>query len=638
MDSLSNREKKLIQYLNEAEDLITSKNLADKLGVSTRTIKNDIKIINQKMLDKMIIIHTKQGRGIWIEIPEEQKNLINSLSINQGKQINQDEKEKRKYIIIYFLLKQKDYISIDNIAYDIYLSRSSIINEFKDILNIIENYGCEFIRNNFGVLLKGSEQKLRGIQVYIFNQLNLFKKHNSQINTIYKKVESLILNIENTFIIRLSDKEYQNLSQYLTVLIYRYQNDLIRNNKLIYHKKSSSIHNTFCEYLLCKLENDFLLHCYDFETSLLNQFLSGMHINITSIQNETIKETKLREILYSVLKDIDSIYLTHLHKDKLLMNNLVKHLIPAINRAKYQIHYENPLLNHLKKELTFDYEISLEISQELDEKFNVHLNEDEIGLLTMHIATSLEKNRMNCQRFNVNIISSDGEGIREYTKVRIESLFKEININKIISSRDFSLKDITNIDFLISTVPLKDCSIPIIFISSLVKDEDIIKIRKCIFQIESDKRKKVKEIIKYFDPGISLFQQDIKDRENAIFCIANLMKDRKYCSEDTIASALEREKISSTALGNFIAIPHPFPKSIIKNKVGVLILKNKIEWLDQEVQIIFFICIKPNDGIKLTKVMQELFNITSNIELIQKLRQVSTYQQFINLIESDPLK
>lgn len=628
MNELNNREIQIIQILSEENNMLTTLNLAEKIGVTSRTIRSDIKNINYKLLDKNISIQTKQGRGVWLNFPKDQQEWINTVTINKKIFSSSNEKENRKFVIIHFLLQQKDYISIDNISFQLYISRSSIIYEFKEVDNIIAKYGCKFVKNNFGIFIQGSEQKLRSLQMHVFNQSQNFK-HNVNI----EEIKSMIINAEQEFHFHLIDKEYVNLINYLIVLIYRNINNYIRETDNI---PLSICSDTFCSqvclYFLYEIEKKFNIKYHSYEEILLFHFLSGIHF--TSLSNSNLSndneiiKSNITDILITTLNQIDKIYLTSLSTDKLLINNLLNHLIPAINRAKYQICYDNPLLEYLKKELTFDYEISLEISHKLNKKFNIHLNENEIGFLTMHIAASIERNRQNHSRLNVNIICSDGEGVREYIKVRLEALFKELNINNIIATRDL-LEEDKSIDFLISTIPI-NTSIPTVFISPFIKDEDIRKIRKCIIQTENKKRTEFKEIINYFSHDISLFQQDIKNKDDAICCIAQLMKNKGYCANNTISSALEREKISSTALGNSIAIPHPFPECIIKSKVGVLILKNEINWDKQNVQIIFFLCIKPADGMQLTKVMGDLFNISNHPSLIESIKKAQNYTQFIN--------
>ncbi|WKK94956.1 PTS sugar transporter subunit IIA [Clostridioides difficile] len=78
--------------------------------------------------------------------------------------------------------------------------------------------------------------------------------------------------------------------------------------------------------------------------------------------------------------------------------------------------------------------------------------------------------------------------------------------------------------------------------------------------------------------------------------LSNKLKERDFIEESSIKSIIDRENISSTEIGNLVAIPHTIVKGDKKSIIGVGILENPIIWDKQEVQLVFmvFLILKKN--------------------------------------------
>lgn len=63
-------------------------------------------------------------------------------------------------------------------------------------------------------------------------------------------------------------------------------------------------------------------------------------------------------------------------------------------------------------------------------------------------------------------------------------------------------------------------------------------------------------------------------------------------SVKTQKSVFEREKVSSTAIGNLVAVPHPIYNDTDKSFISVLILDKPVYWGEFLVQVIFLLSIK----------------------------------------------
>ena len=74
------REKKIVTLLIEHEDKLTTTQIATSLKVSSRTIKADIKKINEELEKHSCRINSQQGVGLWIEYDNHEAKKLSERS------------------------------------------------------------------------------------------------------------------------------------------------------------------------------------------------------------------------------------------------------------------------------------------------------------------------------------------------------------------------------------------------------------------------------------------------------------------------------------------------------------------------------------------------------------------------------
>ncbi|WP_163654792.1 PTS sugar transporter subunit IIA [Listeria sp. PSOL-1] len=103
--------------------------------------------------------------------------------------------------------------------------------------------------------------------------------------------------------------------------------------------------------------------------------------------------------------------------------------------------------------------------------------------------------------------------------------------------------------------------------------------------------------------------QDFKTKEEAIRAAGSLLFERGYVEEAYIEAMIERDKLTSTFIGNMVAIPHGTneSKETIKNS-GIVLLQvpNGVSFDGNETKII----------IGIAGVEKKHLNLLSNIALV----------------------
>lgn len=637
---LNSREIHLLKILIEQRQSLTTEIIGNYLNVTSRTVKSDIKSINQKLLTKEIQIITKKGKGIWLKIPPNQESWIYdylySHSTQDYKSIN-----NKIYSIANYLLDFNYYILIDDICEHLFYSRSVITKELNNVDELLCKFHLTLLRNNLGIFIEGEEKDIRIAQVTFYKKLHKDIDFNKLKDMIYFKnikiqgLYDIILEIEGYFKIQLNDKDFQDIFYYLAIMIIRYKTQLTRRKFIdLTIQEYNDFFYSLSIYTIKRVCLLFDIEYWQEDVLYFYWYLLGLSIFPKQGFNKKLYEQEeIYYILTNVLIEIDKIYGIQLSSNKHLIQNLYKHLMPAIYRSKYQIFIENPLLTELKRTFAYAFEISLLIIKRLEKYLDVHFLDDEIGLFTMHIAAALEKNNTKKDTFNVSIVCTIGKGVGEFLKARIESLFENIKVACVFTTT--RIEDnilLENVHFIISTVFLDNLNIPVVFIAPMLKEKDIEKIKVMTLELQEKNKDKINSLYKLFDKNISFFQVNAKDKNQILKMMCSTLIKEHYGTSEIYESLLKREKISGTAIGQLIAIPHPYSEVILKSGIAVAVLKEPIVWGDERVQIIFLLCINANDNKNLKIIMENIFNIAQNYELVNQLRSCHTIDHFIKSI------
>jgi len=134
--------------------------LAEVLGVSTRTIRNYIKMLNSS-LGGIATLENDKGKGYRLYIENEPlfKDLIEEIHSNREML---DTPERRIAIIIDRLINSEETYTLDELAFEMNIGRTTLVNEIKKTNVSLEGYNLIITgKQNTGMRLSGRELDLR---------------------------------------------------------------------------------------------------------------------------------------------------------------------------------------------------------------------------------------------------------------------------------------------------------------------------------------------------------------------------------------------------------------------------------------------------------------------------------------------
>lgn len=489
MKELQYRQKKLLEYLIELNDFKPVRYFSERLSCSDKTIRNDLKYFEEQSIK----IEKISGKGI--RLSNKNKILINDLLDEQPRKLELTT-EQRRMKILYDLLDGTK-LSIQSLSDNYFVSKTSIVNDFKVIEEKLSVYDLKLKKDVSGTKLIGEETNIRKALVDILNQMinynnNSIKKVYSRIdnatleeleehfgNKNIEKIEKIIGNAEVFLNYKITDPYYINLVTHILILINRIKRDKTIYSKLDLQNKFYTEAFYQASVKMAKdIENTFNVELNNAEIFYLYRYLASSgglkeKKNIDSIEDEYVKQIA-DEIITTCL----NIFPIEFHFNDELYRALLLHLRPMLNRVKYKIFIKNPILDEVKLELSELMILLKLVMSKIEIKYNLSkISEDEIAYLTVYFQSAIEE---VINKKSVIIVCSSGIGTSHLLEKRIKIYFPEWNIVDVVSAKQLeTVLSLKYVDLVISTVQLQiSIDKPVAYVSALFNKTDERRIRE----------------------------------------------------------------------------------------------------------------------------------------------------------------
>ncbi|KRG08432.1 BglG family transcription antiterminator [Staphylococcus sp. NAM3COL9] len=596
---MQERHAKLIRLiLNNSKNYLSANEIANYLNVSNRTVRSDIKYINSELVEELIV--SVKGRGYKMD--------HTLYSLEQLAEIVKAFTNKESEILLklgYQLLMHQQPMTVDQLKNDFDLTKS----EVNDYLNRLQSWCASFdinvnITKKKGITVKGNEMNIRNAILHL-----------NQLSTKDQTVEQFILNeIPEAHIQMIFQIIKSNLSDY------QIQTSDIRIRQLLIHliiifKRNN---DDDASWVVDEESQIIAQHCIDEinhklayglsdETAKLFSFFISYYFNKYDLGLEKVfVKSYIDRMIYQMEKSVG----VDFTKDKELRDNIYSHFSRTYLRIAKNVYINNPLTEDIKKHYPFVFNTLYETVNHLSKDAKINLVEDEIAFLALHFQSSIDRNEKN--RFNIVITCYYGLGISSLLEAKIANLDDRIYVIDTLKSENVSQYDFSGVDALITTHFIDKSQVPdtlqVIEVTPLFSNEDANKIQSFIhykqnpvlnhdelaaiqFDVHSDKQEQT-EASYVFEQAQIIFGEN-----NSV--------TGKY-----IQSALEREKFSSTFIGNSISIPHGDPEKVLRSHVVIFKNLHGFSWKQNRAKLVFFLAIAEQDIPAMKKIIHTIAKLT----------------------------
>ena len=235
MDKIDNRIAMAFHALYESEKYLTCREIADICMVSERTIKNDLIRLRELCESSGCHLEVKKGQGLKVEVYERDvfDSVKNKLNIEISlAEMNKDITESRMMVIARLLIIQEKYITLDEVADELFVSRSTIKQSIKKLRIFFNKFELELdSKPSRGIKVVGDElsRRLCMIELYEIHYPKHIRENKESFGIFFEMEPNLKKEIRNAFLTILRDSNHSmldiqlnRLGMYLILIINRH--------------------------------------------------------------------------------------------------------------------------------------------------------------------------------------------------------------------------------------------------------------------------------------------------------------------------------------------------------------------------------------------------------------------------------
>lgn len=642
---LHGRLREILRLLMAADAPVTSSVIAANLKVTSRTVRNDIKELQDILAQQGAVVHSVRGSGYQLHIQNEQKfrGLLQDV-FQQNKGLPVFPEERISYLMKRLLLTEH-YLKLDSLAEELFISKSTLQTDLKEVKKRLLPYDIVLeTRPNYGFKLRGDEVRMRYCMAeYIVDERETEIDYLNEKADILPKEEiaairSVIMKKVNNVQIPLSNLGLNNLIIHIAIACKRirtgnYVSLFPEDMENILLQKEYKAAQTIVE----ELESELSVTFPESETAYIAIHLLGTK-RMTQSQNGDTEYTgfidqETSKLAASIIETVEEELTLGIMHDQELRMGLALHLKPAVNRNRYGMNLRNPMLSAIKENYPLAFEAGIIAGVVIKDNTGIEIHENEIGYLALHFGAAIERRKTESPPKRCIIVCASGAGSAQLLREKLRSHFgKRLDI--LGTAEYYSLDQISyeSVDFVVSTIPIKrELPVPVLKVNTILGGNDFAKIEsKLDGEKEPDSRYIKKELV--------FLHQNLQSKEDVIRFLGQKAVEHGFAEDGIIDSIFEREAISPTCFGNLVAIPHPLIPQTESTFWAVCTLKKPIDWENKRVQFVCLLCVEKENKADLQSMYKLLGSILDDPAAVSQLLKSRTYKEFLEIFRKKTIR
>lgn len=623
-----NRQANILSVLRK-NSALNIEILAERFGVSERTVRNDIKDINRELKNSGLV-EINQGKcSLRVFDTRDFQNAYARI-IETDDLMNSS--HKRQEYVFAKLMRAMEPVLTDDIAYEMNIGRSTLISDLKKLRETMKEYELEIVgKTSKGLTLAGSELNIRK-----FVMENLF----DSIYQNYPQDEMMMEKIREAMSAQNFEESTQKMFEdYMTLMFDRFlTGHVITRMPEKYYNLVSRNSFAFVDKLIDDISKEFYIEIPVEEKIFVFLPIIGMRTpadskNMYSIELDEKIRPLLLKIVEQIRQELNISIDTHEFTEKFMY-----HMMFMINRLRYNVHIDNPMFEDIHYKYPLAFKMAEIAARVIGKEAEVVVTQAEMGYLAAYFGVFLEVNTLNQKQQKIAVISDKGRVTAQLFAVQIRKVVDSSSQLDILSPSEAVSGILDQYDIVICTTEhIIECECPVIYIHEIFDENELKnKLRQAKFckgtdaMILDDNWYVMANILKE-DTFFNLSDQE--DYTDALDYMMDSLEQRGYVDKDFKERVWEKESRASMTIDH-IAIPHAVQKAVDAIVLSVGIFHKPMPYKEDQIQIIFLLALPEEirDENLLICVYDEIMSLVKNDEMIEKITQSENYIDFMKVL------
>lgn len=648
---LHGRQRKLLALLKTQQRVVTSKEIASLLEVSDRTVRNDVIVLNNVLGKHGARIQTTRGKGLILRMPEKIPQILRDLA--HTPETLQTREDRANFLLMKLLLSDTAF-QLGILEDEMFVSRTTLENDIRYLRKLVTTRrpNLHLNRKENRISIETSEWNRRLVLSKIlseswdyYSREGVFLQDTQLNPETFHTILELTKNVIRQKNMKMDDYDLIGLVFNIAVAEFR-----IRTN----HPLETLPEVTPDVFDVAPAVNGLMNHI---EAQIKTHFDAneriGVMVSLSFRQSPPLlsddPDGMLQQLTPSALRTTD-MFLEKIHaeygvdfsQDTQLYTELATHVFRLEKRLRYSYERSDPLLPAIKSRFIYFFELAMTIRDCFQSVYNISIGEDEWGYFADILITS--SFRATKQRFSggipVAFVSHLGRSDSDVLAGQIRSVYG----NTIDLQGPYSIYEKTQImashpKIVLSTVQLETVrselvDIPHLTVSTSFGDKEFLQLNVLLRECrESLFFQKLPQHPKsYFERDLFFLDQDFSNEQEVITFLTSRIVQLGYAIEECTARALNREEVSSTAVGNGIAIPRVRALGSSKTVIAFMQLRKPIIWGTQRASTIFLLSVSETDLPLFGTLLNYLVNGLCGLEKHKKVLQIHDFDDLLQLL------
>lgn len=347
----------------------------------------------------------------------------------------------------------------------------------------------------------------------------------------------------------------------------------------------------------------------------------------TEVTVDSTAEAAVREAVRRAAKD----YLVDL-EDEGFMRRLGLHVQNLVLRAREQAWSRNPMTRSLKSAYPMIFEVAVSIASDIGERLKIPLHDDEIAYIAMHVGGQLERSRQGEQVLTATIVSPGYYELHELLRSRIaHTAGPSVEVTRMETGMDPDWESLDT-DLVLSTIEPPVPDERTVHLAPFLTESDVERIGAVATKVRRSRRlaRLGEELERYLSPEAFFRPLRTADEEEAIRLLGAPLVARGVIDEDYVERTVERERMSSTAFTEGLAVPHALQMTATTTAISIGIAEGSVRWGEARVQVVALVAFSEEEREAFQTVFEQLMEVFSERDSLQRLlRRGTDFPQFL---------
>lgn len=623
---MSAKQTRMLDFLSQTSSWITAGELADRLGVTPRSVRSYVTAVKAAAHPLVVI----ESGAAGYRLNRDEFATYSAQDRSRPRETEAQTPQQRLYHLVRSLTESIAGLDVYDLAADYFVSDSTIEADLGRVRVLLADTALGLVRHGSVVTLTGSEPDRRKLLSRMFREESA--RGMIDLETIQREFTSGQAGADSlgtfkTDLIGMLDGQGYFVNEYGI-------NNVLLHVAIAIDRVSKSLSPAPAvagppSALATALSELIVTH---FAVSLSSGDLAYLAFLLTTRvitpghdkPAETLIERYVDPAELAAMRAIvdraSREYLVDLDDDDFIVR-LTLHVRNLINRAHDRSYSRNPLTRSIKKSYPLIYELAVYIASELQRVESIVINDDEIAYIAMHVGAHLEQQTRRVELVSCAIVCPNYYDMHVLLRERIERVLgDDLEVVAVITRTDVAWDEL-DVDLVLTTIDPQLHSDGVIVIQPFLTQNDVDRIRQHASRVRRLRRRaRLKnDLLQFFDE--SLFSRNFyaRDETAMITALGGRMMARGLIDQSYVDGAIERELMSSTAFTDNLAVPHAMEMSAKQTSIAIVINDAPMDWGDNRVNVVALIAFSAAGRSTFQAVFDQFVEVFADRAQVQRL-------------------